>query len=208
MAGAIAVSFGLTASLALAPPAPPSAAAELRAYVDAHAQGLRVSPTAAAEHLEATGVATRDSYTATPGIASLAASGTNYDWAKLVLVFAGWPITDANVTVLTRWMRQENSPKNWWNRNNPLNNGWGASYGPGGTGSNVSLVAAAENAADALLTHRGYAGIRAAFADGSSTAAIESAIWASPWATGHYANGGHWHYTPVDVVQAPASAWG
>jgi hypothetical protein len=37
---------------------------------------------------------------------------------------------------------------------------------------------------------------------------IEAAIWASPWASGHYANGAHWHYSPVEVVKAPAEAWG
>ena len=39
-------------------------------------------------------------------------------------------------------------------------------------------------------------------------ATIEYAIWASPWAGGHYAWGGHWHYSPVDVVTAPPSSWG
>ena len=39
------------------------------------------------------------------------------------------------------------------------------------------------------------------------TAQTEAAIWASPWATGHYNNGAHWSYTPVTVVKAPASAW-
>ena len=206
--GALAVSFGLTLSFALAPPAPPSEAAMLTAYAATHAQEVEVEEDATAEHLVATGAVTRDEYRATAGIETLKASGTNQDWAKLVLLFAGFPMTDTNVTVINRWMRQENYVDNWWNRNNPLNNGWGASYGPGGTGSNVNLVEAARNAADALLTNRGYAGIVAAFRDGTSTAAVESAIWASPWASGHYNGGTHWHYTPIEVVKAPASAWG
>ncbi|WP_246081477.1 hypothetical protein [Homoserinimonas aerilata] len=148
----------------------------------------------------------RDSYSASEGVDSLVAGGTNQDWAKLVLLYGGWPRTDENVTVILRWMRQENYVKTWWNRNNPLNNGWG-SGGGGGTGSYPSLRSAAENAAEALNTHPGYAGIRESFAASSTTDATEQAIWASPWATGHYANGGHWHYEPVEVVTAPAEAW-
>ncbi|AYF97354.1 hypothetical protein [Protaetiibacter intestinalis] len=207
-AGAVAASFALLASLALAPPAPPTEAAVLRAYAAANAQEVDVSAADAAAHLEASGAVTRDEYDATAGIETYKSGGTNHDWAKLVLLFAGFPQTDDSVTVMTRWMRQENGVDDWWNRNNPLNNGWGASAGAGGTGRNVNLVEAARNAADALHSIRGYAGIRAAFAAGAPAAEIEAAIWASPWASGHYANGAHWHYSPVKVVQAPASAWG
>lgn len=206
--GALAVAFGLTASLALAPPAPASQAAVLAAYADDHAQEVEVSTVESAEHLEATGAVARDEYAATDGEETFISGGTNYDWAKLVLLYAGFPVTDSNVTVIVRWMRQENYIDSWWNRNNPLNNGWGASYGPGGTGSNSTLVAAAHNAADALLTHRSYSGIVAAFQASVDSASVESAIWASNWASGHYANGSHWHYTPVPVVVAPPSAWG
>ncbi|TPX05110.1 hypothetical protein FJ656_08265 [Schumannella luteola] len=69
-------------------------------------------------------------------------------------------------------------------------------------------MAAAHNAADALLTHKSYAGIVAAFQASVDSASVESAIWASNWASGHYANGSHWHYNAVPVVVAPASAWG
>lgn len=205
---AVAASFALTAPFAFAPPAPPSEAAVLAAYATENAQNVDVSTASTLAHLEATDALARDGYDASQGLESLIASGTNYDWAKMVCLFAGFPMSEANVTVITRWMRQENYIDSWWNRNNPLNNGWGASYGPGGTGSNVDLVAAARNAADALVTNRGYAGMRAAFQEGADTATIEAAIWASPWASGHYANGSHWHYNPVPVVKAPASAWG
>ncbi|MBN9140978.1 MAG: hypothetical protein J0H23_09155 [Micrococcales bacterium] len=208
VAGSLVATFGLMASFALAPPAPPSEAAALAAYASDHAQEVDVSSYAAVQHLEATGAVTRDEYDATSGEETFIAGGTNYDWAKLVLLYAGFPVSDTNVTVITRWMRQENYIDSWWLRNNPLNNGWGASYGPGGTGSNSDLVAAAHNAAGALLSRGGYAGIVAAFQDGTSSEAVESAIWASNWASGHYANGSHWHYTPVPVVKAPASAWG
>lgn len=149
----------------------------------------------------------RGDYSATPGIATLVAGGTNHDWAKLVLLSGGWPMTDENVTVLLRWMRQENGADNWWNRNNPLNNGYG-SGGGGGTGSYANLVIAAQKAAENLGRGRGYVHIVAALAASSPTDVTEAAIWASPWASGHYANGGHWHYSEVPIVKAPAEAWG
>ena len=200
-AAAGAVAFAFVAITVVAPPAPATAKELLDAYNDRYAQILTVMPTAVAEPV------LRDSYSAQPGIPQLAQHGTNHDWAKIVLMYGGWPVTDNNVTVITRWMRQENGANNWWNRNNPLNNGWG-SGGGGGTGSYPSLLVAAENAADALHSHPGYASIVAAIAADSPTAVTESAIWASPWASGHYANGGHWHYTPVEEYTAPAGAWG
>lgn len=205
---AVAAGLAITVPLAFVPPEPSNDAAALAAYANANAQNLTVSPLDSRAHLEAIGAFTRDDYEASEGIESLVASGTNHDWAKLVLLFAGFPMTESNVTVITRWMRQENYVDTWWNRNNPLNNGWGASYGPGGTGSNTDLVAAARNAADALLSYGRYAGIRSAFMTATDAATVEAAIWASPWASGHYNNGKHWHYNPVPVIKAPASAWG
>ncbi len=148
----------------------------------------------------------RDTFTATPGEETYVAGGTNRDWASLVLLYGEWPVTEENVTVIMRWMRQENYEKSWWNRNNPLNNGWG-SGGGGGLGSYPNLRVAAQNAAEALHTHPGYAGIREGFATSAPTEVIEAAIWASPWASSHYANGSHWHYTPTQVIKAPAEAW-
>ena len=199
--GAAVVAFALFAILSIAPPPPPTDAQEMQAYLNAHAQTLAVADDAV------TTEDVRGEYGATPGVQTLAAEGTNYAWAKMVLLFADLPMTDDNVTVFTRWMRQENGPDNWWNRNNPLNNGWG-SGGGGGTGRYVNLIEAAQNAAEAMRTLGGYQGFVAAFERQAPTAEIESAIWASNWASGHYANGGHWHYTPVPVVSAPPSAWG
>lgn len=198
-AAAIAV-LGLVAITALAPPRLPTGDEQLAAYIAANAQRLTVP-----ENAEVAVVA-RDAYSATPGIQTLAAGGTNYDWAKLVLVSGGWPMTETNVTVVLRWMRQENGPDNWWNRNNPLNNGWG-SGGGGGTGSYSGLVLAAQMAAEALHRNPGYGGIVAALGSSAPTEVIEQAIWASPWASGHYANGGHWSYKPVPVVKAPDGSW-
>lgn len=195
-----AVVVGLVAVTIVSVPRGPSADEQLADYVDAHAQTLTVSPKASIT------VVPRDAYAATPGIDSLKASGTNYDFAKLVMLYAGWPQSDNNITVFTRWMRQENGVDDWWNRNNPLNNGWG-SGGGGGTGSYDSLDLAAQNAADALLKNAGYAGIAAAFASSAPTDQTEAAIWASPWASGHYANGGHWSYSEVPVVKSPDGTW-
>jgi len=198
-AAVLAVSVATAA--AIAPPTSPTAAEHMATYIQTHAQALDVAPTVAAAQI------TRGEYSATAGYATLAAEGTNHAWAKMVLLAGGWPQSAENVTVLLRWMRQENGANNWWNRNNPLNNGWG-SGGGGGTGRYESLVVAAQKAAEALQKNRGYAGIIANLAASSPTAVTEAAIWASPWASGHYANGDHWHYTDVPVVAAPASAWG
>lgn len=204
---AAATALAITIPVIFSPPSDADRAAQIAAYAAANAQGVKISPHASLTHLQTIDAFARDEYEVSEGIETLAASGTNHDWAKLVLLFAEFPITDDSVTVITRWMRQENYVDTWWNRNNPLNNGWGASYGPGGTGSNVGLIAAARNAADALTSYARYSGIRAAFQAGADSATIEAAIWASPWASGHYNNGTHWHYNAVPVIKAPASAW-
>ncbi len=184
----------------VAPPQPTPA--EVRAaFISENAQSITVPGTVATQ------LVVRDTYLATPGIAELAAGGTNHDWAKLVLLLGGFPLSDNNVTVFTRWMRQENGPNNWWNRNNPLNNGWG-SGGGGGLGRYDSLIIAAENAAKALHGNPGYRDIVASFASSAPTEVTERAIWASPWASGHYNNGKHWSYVPVPVHKAPESSWG
>ncbi|GAA2228614.1 hypothetical protein GCM10009851_11320 [Herbiconiux moechotypicola] len=149
----------------------------------------------------------RDGFGATSGLENLSKGSTNRDWAVLVLYMAGFPTSESNVTVMLRWMRQENGPDNWWLRNNPLNNGWG-SGGGSGLGSYDNLVTAAENVGNALHGNSGYAAIVAGFAASAPTSQIEAAIWASPWASSHYANGGHWSYSPVPEVASPAGTWG
>lgn len=184
--------------------APPSLA-EIRAeYTRVHAQEFVLSSAVSSEALAATGAlpAARDAFGSTPGPETFIQSGTNHDWAKLVLVYAGWPVSDSNVTVILRWMRQENGPDDWFRRNNPLN------IGAGGFASYSSLDESARVVAKALTTSGMYGDIAAGFAASAPTADIEYAIWASPWAGGHYAWGGHWHYSDVPVVPAPASAWG
>ncbi len=149
----------------------------------------------------------RHDFSATAGYATYIRGGTNYDWARLVLLMGGFPISESNVTVVTRWMRQENFVDTWYTRNNPLNNGWG-SGGGGGTGSYVNLVDAAQNAAEALNTLPRYSEIVATLQASAPTDEVERAIWFSGWATGMYNNGAHWAYNEVPVVTAPPSAWG
>jgi len=192
----------LVATVALAPTAPLSgfAAAPMGQT------GVGRQSFAVGNDVEIAG-SSRDGFTYTDGMQSLVEHGTNHDWAKLVLMYAGWPTTDSNVAVFTRWMRQENGPDDWWNRNNPLNNGYG-SGGGSGLGSYDDLVTAAQMAAENLQTYSGYGAIRAGFASSAPEAQIESAIWASPWATSHYGNGSHWSHSPVSEVTAPSGAWG
>jgi hypothetical protein len=197
---AATAAFCLMAIFAVAPPTPTDAVGLLSASATAKSQTLTVSAKAAAIQVK------RDVYLSTPGYKTLAKNGTNYDWATLVLVSGGWPVTEASVTVMVRWMRQENGANNWWNRNNPMNNGYG-SGGGGGTGSYANLLIAAQKAAENLQRNPGFSAIVAGFASGAPSQVIEQAIWASPWASGHYGNGSRWHYTPVPVVTAPVSAW-
>jgi hypothetical protein len=149
----------------------------------------------------------RDGYDTTSGLQTFSKGSTNRDWAVLVLFMAGFPTSESNITVMMRWMRQENGPDDWWLRNNPLNNGWG-SGGGSGLGSYDTLVTAAANVGNALHGNSGYSAIVEGFSTSAPTAQIESAIWASPWASSHYANGSHWSYTPVPVVASPEGTWG
>ena len=199
----VAAALALTMTIAMITPTPPTEAEVLAHYISDNAQSMDV-----AAGLSTTEI-TRTTYSSiSPGIATLAAGGTNRDWAQLVLLSGGWPQTESNITVIMRWMRQENGTDNWWNRNNPLNNGWG-SGGGGGTGRYANLVIAAQKAAEALVSVGGYRHIVEAISSGSTpTASIESAIWASPWASGHYADGGHWSYAEVPVVKSPDGTWG
>jgi hypothetical protein len=199
-AGAALAAFSMMVILSVAPPPSPSQAAVLRAYETSHAQKLTVSDAVPAADV------TRDKYSATPAIETYVNRGTNFDWATLVLVDGKWPVTPTSVAVITRWMRQENGPNNWWNRNNPLNNGYG-SGGMAGTGSYANLTIAAQKAAENLHHNPGFAAIASGFASGASADVIQHAIFASPWSTSHYANGTHWSMTPVPSFKAPASAW-
>ncbi|WP_246149978.1 hypothetical protein [Agromyces intestinalis] len=205
--GALLATFavgGLLATLAIAPTAPPLLAdPAVAASSLTHDRLQRVAVDAGG----AVPGVSEDSYVASTGPETLIEGGTNHDWAKLVLVDGGFPVTEANVTVILRWMRQENGVDNWWNRNNPLNNGNG-SGGGSGLGSYDTLVTGAYYAADSLRRYAFYDAIEAALEVGDDADATARAIWASPWAGSHYGNGTHWSTRPVEAIEAPASAWG
>ncbi|MFB2600276.1 hypothetical protein ACEXQE_20995 [Herbiconiux sp. P17] len=200
--------FALTALTALAPP-PPTEEVQAAAESTARQATGYAQPdqTVAVPGSAVAAGISRDGYAAAPGLETYTSGSTNRDWAELVLYLAGFPVSESNVTVMMRWMRQENGPDDWWLRNNPLNNGWG-SGGGSGLGSYDNLVTAAQNVGNALHGNSGYSAIVAGFASSAPTAQIEAAIWASPWASSHYANGSHWAYTPVPEYASPAGTWG
>lgn len=190
-----AAALGLVATLSLAPTVHASAAERPFDLSGAPAQSVALS----AHAKKAT--VNRGGFEATDAEATFIAGRTNEDWAKLVLTYGDFPVTEANTTVLLRWMRQENGPQDWWNRNNPLN------LGAGGFGTFPDLITAAHSVADNLNGNAGYSDIVAALHQGDDAGATAYAIWWSPWSGSHYANGTHWSTRPVDIVQAPASAW-
>lgn len=111
---------------------------------------------------------------------------TQATWAKLVLHDAGLPITKNNVDNIVRWMTAEEPPSNWWDRNNPLNNGLG-SGGGAGLGSYSTLSVAASYVAQQLNSGTyGYTKIRAALANNAPVTTFSRAVVASTWASGHY----------------------
>jgi hypothetical protein len=157
--------------------------------------------------------------TAVPGVfgmsSALAATefpgtglATNYDWAYLVLQDGGWPSTMNNLTVMTRWMDSEEPASDWWDRNNPLNNGLG-SGGGSGLGSYASVVDAAYYVAANLdYDGLGYPAIAADLAASAAPGVTAKAIWDSSWASGHYGHGKSWFDGSADDVSAPPRAWG
>ncbi|GAA1509755.1 hypothetical protein BJ978_001149 [Agromyces terreus] len=193
---------GMLATISLVPAAPvPSVFAAGEDTVSPpEGQTIEVADGVAAQEVS------QESYTAATGSQTLIAGGTNVDWAKLVLIDGDWPVTEENVTFMMRWMRQENGADNWFNRNNPLNNGQG-SGGGSGLGSYATLVDAAYYAAENLKSGR-YPAVDAALVAGTSADATAQAIWASPWASSHYGYGTHWSSRPYEVIEAPAEAWG
>ncbi|HEV3212845.1 MAG TPA: Ig-like domain repeat protein [Acidimicrobiales bacterium] len=151
------------------------------------------------------GVSVRAS--AAPAVHQGTGLSTNYDFAHLVLVDGGWPVSANNVTVLTQWLRSEEPPTHWWNRDNPLNNGLG-SGGGSGLGSYGSVVTAAYFVALNLQNSAyGYPAIASDLRASAPVMATDRAIWRSSWASGHYGRGARWGTSPVPSVPSPTSAW-
>jgi len=203
---------GILLVTGLVVPLPPTASAEQTYQRTGNEQSIELAAASiqgAARLAEITGDRADFASDLSPDAAMrvIGAPHTNRAWAELVLFFGGWPITEESTTTIMRWMRQENGVDNWWNRNNPLNNGWGTDTG-NYMGWYSTLYEAAQNAADAIHSRGGYAGIREAFANAVSSDESAQAIWYSDWASGHYHYGGHWSTAPVPEVEAPAEAWG
>jgi hypothetical protein len=164
-------------------------------------EGGTAETAASRDNLTASDVPAVGAVTVTPG------NSTNADWAALILVDGGWPTSSNNITAILQWMDSENSPQDWWLRNNPLNNGYG-SGGGSGFGSYSDLRSAAQNVADGLKSNSGYDPIIAAFSSSAPVGTTVSAIEGSPWASSHYGYGSLWHGVDVPIVAAPQSAWG
>lgn len=142
-----------------------------------------------------------------PTSAQPPAESTNFDWARWVLRDGNWPQSSNNTTVITQWMASEEPVSDWWDRNNPLNNGLG-SGGGSGLGSYSNLLDAAAFAAQNLRQGTSnYGTIDADLAASAPPATTASAIWNSPWASSHYGYGKRWHSGPVATATAPSSAW-
>jgi hypothetical protein len=215
--GAAVAALGLAVILAVAPPTPAHAATALRGK--AALEGTRTRPPVV-EHFAAgttqdlavpasaaAADVTRDAVASSSPDELFVKSGTNADWAKLVLYYGGWPVSDQNVTVMLQWMIRENGADSWWLRNNPLNNGYG-SGGGGGLGSYDNLQVAAKKVAENLSRGGGYQPIIDCLAASCPPAQTAQAIWESPWATSHYGNGSRWTTGSVKLVKAPAANWG
>lgn len=132
---------------------------------------------------------------------------TNWDWAKLVLEDGGWPATANNETVIAQWMASEEPPSDWWNRDNPLNSGYGDGGGTG-LGSYPDLATSAYYVVANLdFGDYGYGAITADLARSASPITTAKAIWASSWAGGHYGNGADWYTGTPATIAAPIGAW-
>lgn len=132
---------------------------------------------------------------------------TNYDFARLVLADGGWAQSTNNITTMVQWMASEEPPSHWWDRDNPLNNGFG-SGGGAGLGSYPNLVVAAHYVAANLNGGPGdYGHITADLRASASPAVTEKAIWSSPWAASHYGWGRDFYQGHVPTVAAPSQDW-
>jgi hypothetical protein len=140
------------------------------------------------------------------GSSNTVGQSTNFDWANQVLKDGNWPQSSNNVTVLTQWMSSENPATNWYNRNNPLNNGLG-SGGGAGLGAYSDLLIAAHYVAENLNGGSSYNAVVADLASSAAPATTATAIENSPWASSHYGYGSSWHSGSVSSVAAPSSAW-
>lgn len=147
------------------------------------------------------------------------APATNQAWAEAVLDDLGLTVpansTGNNVNNIMTWMVAENAAADWYNRNNPLNNGLG-SGGGAGLGSYPDLSTAALYAAQNIS--QGYPTILAALTNNAPFATFRQAVIQSSWSGGpngpayvagqpnpqggHYNNGANFPSTLQDTIVA------
>ena len=108
---------------------------------------------------------------------------TNYEWAGMVLLAAGLPVTENNEANIVRWMAAEQPDSDWWNGThlNPLDV---ADYSNNSYG--FPSLAAAANATAAVIRQSNMAVIYDVLARNGGLADFSAACAASPWSTGGY----------------------
>lgn len=128
---------------------------------------------------------------------------TRKQWADMVLVAGGWPVTANNEDSILNWMASENAPSTWTGTagaNNPLNNGLG-SGGGSGLGSYSDLQTAADYVAQNIhADDYGYQAIDAALASSADPSTFAAAVINSDWAGGHYDGGSKWSTTGSNPI--------
>lgn len=116
-------------------------------------------------------------------------TATNAAWAALLLKDVGAKVTPNNVQNVMRWMSAENPPKNWANRNNPLNASLNTNA-EDGTGAYSDLTTGAHNTANMIVA--GYKGgaigdtIYNALMNDVPPDQFSVAVVDSNWSSNHY----------------------
>ena len=140
-----------------------------------------------------------ESYATTTGPETLVASGTNEDWAKLVLIdgrlagHGGERHRHDALDAAGERRRQLVEPQQ------PAEQraGFGRRERPRQLRTRSSARPSTAPAACAVLA--ATPPIDAALARGDAADATAQAIWASPWASSHYGNGTHWSSRPAEI---------
>jgi RHS repeat-associated protein len=130
---------------------------------------------------------------------------TNYNWAWLMLRDGKFPRSSNDITVVMEWMASEEPTSDWWDRNNPLNNGYG-SGGGAGLGAYSNLISAATFAAENILER--FPVITRDLNRSAAVKVTRDAIWRSNWSASHYGYGKLCSNVTEFSVVAPAANWG
>jgi hypothetical protein len=111
---------------------------------------------------------------------------TAAQWAELVLLDGGAPVTQQNVANMLVWMVNEEPSNNWNDRNNPLNASLGTDA-QDGTGWYSNLNTSAYYTAQMIFGQSNMSAIADALSSGTATKAqFGAAVISAPWASSHY----------------------